>query len=175
LKEAHSDARNFRVRFFVVSRVSSIFPEWIKSEGRGIPLPSLVWFLVFMAKKRMTSAQAESAQRRAVAMFRNFGDETGAQEFEKMTPEKYAEHKGIELVEANPQSSTNWRQRIMAKSKIQEELEDTISDIYDVVQEAGSTRSQQLDALNQVADLCTEAIPGLGEEAEDDGDEEETE
>ncbi len=122
----------------------------------------------------MTLAQAESAQRRAVAMFRNFDDDTGAEEFEKMTPEEYAEHKGIELVEANPQSSpqssTNWRQRIMAKSKIQEELEDTVSDIYDVVQEAGSTRSAQLDALNRVADLCTEAIPGLDEEDEGEGE-----
>ncbi len=138
----------------------------------------------------MTLAQAESAQRRAVAMFRNFGDETGAQEFEKMTPEEYAEHKGIELVNANPSHRTRGTRarqhskprrsnRDMPKAKRTEELEDTISDIYDVVQEAGSTRSEQLDALNRVADLCTEAIPDLDADDEDgsagDGDAEEDE
>jgi hypothetical protein len=65
----------------------------------------------------------------------------------------------------------------MPKGKQATEYEDTIRDIYDVVQEAGSTRSDQLDALNRVADLCTEAIPGLDEEdeADGDGDEEEAE
>lgn len=43
----------------------------------------------------------------------------------------------------------------------EEEFEDTIRDIYDMVQGAGSTRADQASALDSIADLCTEAIPDL--------------
>ncbi len=64
----------------------------------------------------------------------------------------------------------------MAKSKVTVELEDTVSDIFDLVQESGSTRADMQSALDQIADLCTDALPNLDEiesENEDEADESE--
>ncbi|MGB8511131.1 MAG: hypothetical protein WCD76_22360 [Pyrinomonadaceae bacterium] len=65
---------------------------------------------------------------------------------------------------------------MVKKSQALEEAHDAIKDIYDVAQSAGPTRSEQLDALNKIAGLCTDELPELEEsddEEEDDGDEEE--
>jgi hypothetical protein len=51
----------------------------------------------------------------------------------------------------------------MAKSVRTEELEDTIRDIYDNVQESGTTRADMESALDSIASLCTDAVPELGE------------
>ena len=110
-------------------------------------------------------------------MFSNFGDGDGAAEFDGMTAEQYAAHKGIEVIESNPKQSTQRSNKAMAKSKVTVELEDTVSDIYDVVQESGSTRAAMQSALDQIADLCTDALPDLDEsesENEDEADESET-
>jgi hypothetical protein len=62
----------------------------------------------------------------------------------------------------------------MAKSAKATELEDTIKDIYDLVQESGTTRASMESSLDSIADLCTDAIPGLDEsEAEDEETEDE--
>ena len=58
----------------------------------------------------------------------------------------------------------------MAKSRVNVEYEDTIRDIYDTAQEAGSTRAEQLEALDSIADLCTDAISDLGESESSDED-----
>lgn len=51
-----------------------------------------------------------------------------------------------------------------------DDYEDTIRDIYDNVQEAGRTRAEMSSALETIADLCTDSVPDL--EAEDENDEE---
>ena len=54
----------------------------------------------------------------------------------------------------------------MARKQSQEtEYEDTIRDIYDTVQQAGSTRADQASALDSIADLCTEAVPDLEDDS----------
>ncbi len=109
-------------------------------------------------------------------MFSNFGDGDGAAEFDGMTAEAYAEHKGIEVIESNPKQSTQRSNKAMAKSKVTVELEDTVSDIYDLVQESGSTRADMQSALDKIADLCTDALPDLDDsesENEDEADESE--
>jgi hypothetical protein len=133
-----------------------------------------------MAKQRMSIDELVRARDRAAAMFSNFGDEESAEEFANMTPEEYADHKGIEIVSANPPTTprsrglTERKHIIVAnKSQLTVELEDTLSDIYDVVQESGSTRASMQDALEQIADLCTDAVPDLeGSESEDESESE---
>lgn len=44
------------------------------------------------------------------------------------------------------------------------ELEDTVRDIYDLVQESGSTRADMEKTLDKIAGLCTDVIPDLGED-----------
>jgi hypothetical protein len=62
----------------------------------------------------------------------------------------------------------------MAKSVKATELEDTLRDIYDLVQESGTTRASMESSLDSIADLCTDAIPQLDEsETEDEETEDE--
>jgi hypothetical protein len=120
----------------------------------------------------MTLEQAEAARRRAVQMFARFNDPDAAAEFDGLTVEEYAERQGIEIVASNPgklrrfdrrgvrpSTSTRKRREIAMASKT--ELEDTVRDIYDRVQESGSTRAEMGDVLEKIAGLCTEALPGL--------------
>ncbi len=57
----------------------------------------------------------------------------------------------------------------MSQRKTNEELyADTIRDSYDLVQESGTTRAEMESTLDQIANLCTDALPELlMEEAED--------
>lgn len=133
----------------------------------------------------MTLDQAEAARRRAVQMFERFGDPDSAAEFDSLTAEQYAERQGIEIVASNPggprrrnrsgvrpQTSTRERKITdMAKGKRTEELEDTVRDIYDLVQESGSTRADMEETLDKIAGLCTDAVPELDEsEGEEDSE-----
>lgn len=55
-----------------------------------------------------------------------------------------------------------------------EEYADAIRDIYDLVQESGTTRADMQETLDDIADLCTEAVSDLsGDDASGDDDEEE--
>jgi hypothetical protein len=49
-------------------------------------------------------------------------------------------------------------------------LEDGLRDIYDRVQQAGTTRSEMEEVLDQIANLCTEAVPDLDDSDDDDDD-----
>jgi hypothetical protein len=135
-----------------------------------------------MAIKRMTLEQADAARRRAVTMLENFGDDAGAAEFDAMSSEEYAAHKGIEIIHANPSQltrghksrsySTKRRKQDMGtKSARVVELEDTIRDIYDNYQNSGTTRAELEAALEQNLTLCTEAVPELDEDDESESEE----
>lgn len=62
----------------------------------------------------------------------------------------------------------------MAKSARTTELEDTIRDIYDHTQDAGSTRADMESTLDTIADLCTDAVPSL-DNSEDENEEDDPE
>lgn len=61
----------------------------------------------------------------------------------------------------------------MVKKTKQTEYEDTLRDIYDTVEQAGSTRAEMESALDSIKDLCTEAIPDLDQEDAESTEEEE--
>jgi hypothetical protein len=61
----------------------------------------------------------------------------------------------------------------MAKKPTQATVnEDSIRDIYDLTQEAGTTRAEMESTIDKIADLCTTALPDLVEDDEDENDEE---
>lgn len=135
----------------------------------------------------MTLEQAETARRRAVEMFERFGDSNSAEEFDSLTAEEYADRQGIEIIASNPgklrrhsprgtrlHTSTLERKKLAMASAKKTELEDTVRDIYDLVQESGSTRADMQETLDKIASLCTDAVPDL-DESEDDDDESEDE
>ncbi len=65
--------------------------------------------------KSITLSQAETKQRQAVAFLQRTGKEELADEFDNMSVEDYAEHRGLEILD-NPQRRTNNMARI-TKSK----------------------------------------------------------
>jgi hypothetical protein len=66
----------------------------------------------------------------------------------------------------------------MTTSTRTEQLEDTVRDIYDTVQESGTTRADMESALDSIAELCTDSIPDLNtsepEEDEETSDDDNT-
>ena len=59
----------------------------------------------------------------------------------------------------------------MVKKSKEAEYEDTIRDIYDTVEQAGTTRADMESSLDSIRDLCTGAVEDLGEaESEDEDD-----
>ena len=61
---------------------------------------------------------------------------------------------------------------MVKKSKTEVEYEDTIRDIFDTVEQSGTTRAEMESALDSIKDLCTEAVSDLTEQSdEDEGDE----
>ena len=61
---------------------------------------------------------------------------------------------------------------MVKKSKV-EDYEDTIRDIYDTVEQAGTTRAEMESALDSIRDLCTNAVEDLAESENEDEDEDE--
>jgi len=116
-----------------------------------------------MPQKNKTLDQVTAMQEKAVRFLRDVkGDEDAAAEFEAMSPEEYAEHKRVKLVE-NPRSGgaqiTIRRITIMAKPT-RAELEAQVED-----------QQAEIDALNDKLDL----IAGITNDEDIDVDEDEDE
>ena len=113
-----------------------------------------------MPTKRMPLDAIERRQAKAVQFLRDVAsDPDKADEFEAMSPEEYAEHKGIEIT-ANPYERTIHcgEEAIMTKQEMEEritELEeenedlqsrlDSISDIVQPVDETGDEGAEEMD------------------------------
>jgi len=101
--------------------------------------------------KYMTTGEAETKRQKAITFLHNIGNDDAAEEFEGMSPAEYAEHKGAQLVEANPTRRNN-----MPRAKSKADLED------------------ELDAANDyIAELEGKLNDIVGIAADDDSDEEE--
>lgn len=108
-------------------------------------------------KSVLTLSQAETARRRAVTGLHNLGDDDAAEEFERMTPQQYAEHKGIEVIKENPRS---YRMARKTQSEIIADLKDRLSDLEDTVEELG----EQNETLQARLDAAADAIAGEPDE-----------
>jgi hypothetical protein len=121
----------------------------------------------------MTLSEAETARRRAVTGLHNLGDDEAAERFERMTPQQYADHKGIELIEGNPR-------RLFVASKTQpeiiEDLKDRLSDLEDEVEELQEENESLQSRLDAAADAIAGEEDGEAElDEEEDGDSDELE
>ena len=107
--------------------------------------------------KAKTLEQLEQMRQKAVRFLRDVvGDDDKAEEFNEMTPEEYAEHKGVEIA-ANPK-----RRRMPTSSRpTRAELEERIEDLE-------QENAELNDKLDSIVDIA-------GSSDEEDGDEEEEE
>jgi hypothetical protein len=117
---------------------------------------TVIFFVVqfCMAIKRMTLEQLEAARRRAVSMMENFGDSDGAAEFDVMDAETYAQHKGIEVINSNPQHTVR-RTKIMAETYTKKQYKTLIEYISGIVEGAfeSNSRTDMRTTLEEISDL----------------------
>ncbi|MEO8027572.1 MAG: hypothetical protein ABI823_13915 [Bryobacteraceae bacterium] len=111
--------------------------------------------------KLLTLSEAESKRRKAVEFLHRIGDDDRAEEFEAMSPEEYAEHKGVEIV-ANPQRSQR-----MARGKTVAQLTAELDEANDQIDEL---QGKLDDIVGIVADDDDEADEEDEEDDEDDLD-----
>jgi hypothetical protein len=104
--------------------------------------------------KYLTLGEAETKRQKAVEFLHRIGNDDLADEFDSMTPEEYAEHKGAELLE-NPQR----RCRTMAKGKSKAELEAELDEANSYIEE-----------LEEKLDNVASAISDEDEDEEEDED-----
>lgn len=131
-----------------------------------------------MAKEK-TLKQAETALRRAIQFEYNLGNDDKAEEFESMTPQQYAEHRGFTIV--NPISKK--RRKIMPNRKPaplkvdlmdeNEELRAALEEANQRIEELEDEREGALSALSSVYGLEIEEEEEEPEEDELDEEEEE--
>jgi hypothetical protein len=126
--------------------------------------------------KPLTRDQAERKKQQAAAFMERIGEPDRASEFDDMSVEEYAEHRGFELV-ANP--SRKARKREMATGS-KAELSDAIDQAVDVLNDAyapEATREELATAVGQALDILNgdEADDDAGDDLDDDEDDEEGE
>jgi hypothetical protein len=124
----------------------------------------------------MTTRDLAAARDRAVQMFRNFGRDEDADEFENMTLDEYADRKGIEVVNNPPTKRgekkvmprrRNPAERADALAEENQELRSKLDRIYGIAEAADSIDSEDglRRSLSRIGDV-------LGIEDDDDDNQE---
>jgi hypothetical protein len=119
----------------------------------------------------MTLSEAETARHRAVTGLRNLSDDEAAARFDRMTPQQYAQSKGIEILRENPRSFT------MAGKPQREviaDLRDRLADLEDQVEELQTENESLQDRLDAAADAIAGEDEGEDEEEADLEDEDDS-
>ncbi len=116
-----------------------------------------------MATKDVTREEAERKKEQAAAFMDRVGQSDRAEEFDEMTVDEYAEHRGLRL--SNPRRNQTRKQTIMATSKA--DLQDQIDRAIEVLDDAYEPATTREDLANAVGS----ALDILRGEDEDDDDE----
>ena len=107
--------------------------------------------------KYLSLGEAETKRQQAVEFLRRIGKDAEADEFEDMSPEEYAEHKGADLLD-NP---ADGKGKKMARNKTKQQLQAELGEANDYI--------EQLEGkLDDIAGIASEE-----DEDEDTEDEEE--
>jgi hypothetical protein len=109
-----------------------------------------------VAKNRMTLDAVDSARRRVVTMFANFGEAASAAEFDAMTAEEYAERKGIEVINSNPKRRRRTGKMSMNR-KQHEQLRSYINSITDDALTSNS-RADLRATMEEINDITGEEV-----------------
>jgi hypothetical protein len=108
--------------------------------------------------KQVTREQAERKQRQAVTFMERIGDSDRAEEFDGVSVEEYAEHRGLKI--ANPRGTER-----KTKMATKNELQDMIDSAIDTLNEAYSpevSRENLAAAVGEALDILN------GEDADSD-------
>jgi hypothetical protein len=114
-----------------------------------------------MVRKRLTFDAIERKQAKAVQFLRDVADDPDkADEFEAMSPEEYAEHRGIEIADSNPAYVTLQ----MGRGPVtKQEMEGRITELEEENEDLQSRLDSIVDIVQPVEDTddeCTEDMAG---------------
>jgi hypothetical protein len=127
-----------------------------------------------MASKVVTREQAEAKRQQAVDFLNRIGESDHADEFDRMSVDEYATHKGLTLTNPN----RNGRRRFMAngngsptKTDLQEIL-DNVSEILDGAYTPEASREDLAAAVGDALDALNgeEEDSDLDDDSDDDSD-----
>jgi hypothetical protein len=121
--------------------------------------------------KQVTREQAERKKHQAAAFMERIGEPDRADEFDDMSVEEYAEHRGFDLV-ANPRRKA--RKKTMAAGT-KAELSDAIDEAVGVLNEAytpEATREELATAIGEALDILNGDDADADEDDEEEDDEE---
>jgi cell shape-determining protein MreC len=112
-----------------------------------------------MSRKRMSLDAIERKQAKAVQFLRDVADDPDkADEFEAMSPEEYAEHKGIEIAESNP---AYVRLQLGRRPDVtKQEMQDRIAEL----EEENEDLQSRLDSINDIVQPVEDADDECGDE-----------
>jgi hypothetical protein len=103
--------------------------------------------------KSVTREQAERKKSQAAAFMERIGDSDRADEFDDMSVDDYAEHRGLQT--ANPTRKAR-KQRMAGTSLTKTELQDTIDSAIETLNEAyapEATREELATAVGEALDI----------------------
>ena len=118
--------------------------------------------------KQVTHEQAERKKQQAAAFLERIGESDRADEFDDMSVDGYAEHRGLQI--ANPRGKV--RKTAMAtKSEIQEQLDSAAAVLNDAYTPE-STREELATAVGQALDILNGEDDEEDDDTDDDGEDE---
>ena len=116
--------------------------------------------------KQVTREQAERKKQQAAAFMERIGEDDRADEFDEMSVEEYAEHRGFELVASNPRRKA--RKTSMATKNELQEMVDSAAAVLNEAYTPEASREDLAAAVGEALDILN------GDEADDaDADEDE--
>ena len=122
--------------------------------------------------KQVTRDQAERKKAQAATLMERIGEDDRADEFDDMSVEEYAEHRGMQI--ANPKQRE--RKTAMAtKNELQEQI-DSIAEVLNEAYTPEATRADLVEAVGNALDIINgeddsdETDPD-SDESDDDSDE----
>jgi hypothetical protein len=118
--------------------------------------------------KEVTREQADRKKAQAASFMGRIGQPDRAEEFERMSADEYAEHKGLRL--SNPRVMKRREAMSDVTTVTKADLQDQIDQVLDLLEDAyqpESTREDLVEAVSQALDI-------LRGEEEDEDDEDDT-
>lgn len=119
--------------------------------------------------KHMTLGEAETKRHQAIEFLRRIGNDDAADQFDDMDAREYAEHRGVAIVESNPQRRTATMAQYTAP-KTKADLQDELEEARDYIEQLEGRLDSIVGVANGEDDEDEDDLDG-DQDDEDDEDE----
>jgi hypothetical protein len=121
--------------------------------------------------KYLRRSEAETKRQQAVAFLRRIGNDAAADDFDSMTPEEYAEHRGAQIL-SNP--GTRRPTHMAANATTKADLQDVIDQASELVDDALDPELTREDVVSKLKDI-SDVLSGDSEDEDDAADDDQAE